>query len=82
LDDVAGLREQWPDLALGLGDGAFDDAEEFGEDVLWCAEALAQHADHLIPVAGIQAGQGRVCPVRALRFAGGAGRSVRPRASA
>jgi hypothetical protein len=28
------LVEQWPDLAFGLGDGAGDDTEEFGEDKL------------------------------------------------
>src|SRR6266704_5149762 len=45
LNDVTTLVEQWLDLALGLGDGACDDAEEFSEDVLGGAEALAQHGD-------------------------------------
>ena len=45
LDDVTTLVEQWPDLAPGVGDGACDDAEEFSEDVLGGAEALAQHGD-------------------------------------
>src|SRR6266705_325530 len=114
LNDVTTLVEQWLDLALGLGDGACDDAEEFSEDVLGGAEALAQHgdqgllgegecgrvpagwfaagrpaaadvefsvalglvgdcerADHLVPVAGVQAGQGGVCPAGAFGFAGG-----------
>jgi hypothetical protein len=45
LDDVATLIKQWPDLLLGIGDGAGDNVEEFGQDVLESAQVLAQHGD-------------------------------------
>ena len=45
LDVVAMGFQQRPCLAFGFGDGAGHDAEELGEHVLRCPEALAQDGD-------------------------------------